>query len=221
LKIRAEIPTLPQLLPERVVRKAVREFHRAGVRGVILDARGNFGGADKLVPLVMGWFVGRRQFYEQVSFYDDRTGRFERAPSGTLWAEPREPAIRGPIAVLVDQQCASSGEGLALIARRRPGGHVVGFYGTYGSFGMSGAEIRLPGGLTVGYPNGRSLDINGAIQLDSDWRLEGGVVPDVRVPVTLENARAQFKDGRDVVLEAAVALMKSSDWPPSATRVGS
>jgi hypothetical protein len=30
----------------------------------------------------------------------------------------------------------------------------------------------------------------------------------VRVPVTLENARAQFKDGHDVVLEAAVALMK-------------
>jgi hypothetical protein len=29
-----------------------------------------------------------------------------------------------------------------------------------------------------------------------------------RVPVTLENARAQFKDGHDVVLEAAVALMK-------------
>lgn len=208
LKIRAELPTLPQLLPERVVGKAVREFDRAQVRGVIIDARANVGGSDKLVPLVMGWFVGERQFYEHASFYDDRTKRFEREPAGTLWTEPRAPAIRGPIAVLVDQQCASSGEGLALIARRRKDGHVVGFYGTYGSFGMSGAEIRMPGELTVGYPDGRSLDVNGDIQLDSDWHLEGGVVPDVRVPVTLENARAQFKEGRDVVLETAVALMK-------------
>jgi carboxyl-terminal processing protease len=208
LKIRAELPTLPQLFPERVVRDAAHAFVRAGVRGVIIDARANVGGSDKLVPLMMGFFVAERQFYEHAAFYDDRTRRFEREPAGTFWTEPRSPAFHGPIAVLVDQQCASSGEGLALVARRRAGGHVVGFYGTYGSFGMSGAEIEMPGGLTVSYPDGRSLDVNGEIQLDSDWRLEGGVVPDVRVPVTLENARAQFKDGRDVVLETAVALMK-------------
>jgi carboxyl-terminal processing protease len=208
LKIRAEIPTLPQPVPDRVVRQAVRAFVQAGVHGVIIDARANFGGADKLVPLFMGWFVGERQFYEHAAFYDDRTGRFERQASGTLWTEPRAPGFHGPIAVLVDPQCASSGEGLALIARRRPGGHVVGYYGTHGSFGMTGAEIRLPGGLTVEYPNGRSLDVHGDIQVDSDWRLQGGVAPDVRVPLTLANARAQFLEGRDVVLQVAIDLVK-------------
>jgi carboxyl-terminal processing protease len=84
----------------------------------------------------------------------------------------------------------------------------VGFYGTYGSFGMSGAEIRMPSGLTVEYPNGRSLDVRGDIQLDSDWRLEGGVTPDVRVPLTLETARAQFLERRDVVLQTAIGLLK-------------
>jgi carboxyl-terminal processing protease len=208
LKIRAELPSLSQPLPERVVRRAVRAFLKAEVRGVVIDARANFGGADKLVPLMMGWFVRERQFYEHAAFYDDRTGHFERKPSGTLWTEPKEPGFYGPIAVLVDPQCASSGEGLALIARRRPGGHVVGFYGTYGSFGMSGAEIRMPSGLTVEYPNGRSLDVHGDIQLDSDWRLEGGVTPDVRVPLTLETARAQFLERRDVVLQTAIGLLK-------------
>ncbi len=208
LKIRAELPSLPQPLPDRIVGRAVRSFLEAKVHGVVIDARANFGGSDKLVPLVMSWFVRERQFYEHASFYDDRTGAFERVPFGTLWTEPREPGFRGPIAVLVDPQCASSGEGLALIARRRPEGHVVGFYATYGSFGMAGAEIRMPEGLTVDYPNGRSLDVRGEIQLDSDWRLEGGVVPDVRVPVTLETARAQYLERRDVVLQAAIDLVK-------------
>jgi hypothetical protein len=31
----------------------------------------------------------------------------------------------------------------------------------------------MSGGLTVEYPGGQSLDENGVVQLDSDWRLEG------------------------------------------------
>jgi carboxyl-terminal processing protease len=73
---------------------------------------------------------------------------------------------------------------------------------------MSGAEVLMPGGLTVDYPNGQSLDANGHVQIDSNWELAGGIAPDVRVPLTMENVRAQFKDGRDVVLETAVRLLR-------------
>lgn len=207
LKIRAEMPTWPQLRPDRLVRRAIEQFVRAGARGIVIDVRGNFGGADKLVPLMMGAFVERRQFYESATFHDDRTHRFEDEPAGTLWTEPREPHFAGPIAVLVDEWCVSSGEGFALVARQREGAHVVGFYGTYGSFAMSGAEVRMPGGLTVEYPNGRSLDANGVVQIDADWRLEGGVAPDIRVPLTFDAVRAQFQEGRDVVLEAALTAL--------------
>jgi carboxyl-terminal processing protease len=208
LKIRGELPTLPQLLPDSTVRRAMNAFVAAGVKGVVVDVRGNIGGADKLVPLMMGYFVDRPVFYEHATLYSDATGRFEREPTGTLWTAPRDPRFRGPLAVLVDDRCVSSGEGFALVARQRAGSHVVGFYGTYGSFGMSGAEVIMPGGLTVGYPNGQSLDANGHIQIDSNWELAGGIAPDVRVPLTLENVRAHFKDGRDVVLETAVSLLK-------------
>jgi carboxyl-terminal processing protease len=66
----------------------------------------------------------------------------------------------------------------------------------------------MPGGLTVGYPNGQSLDANGRVQLDSDERMAGGIAPDVRVPLTMDTVKAQFKDGRDVVLEAAIEILK-------------
>ena len=53
----------------------------------------------------------------------------------------------------------------------------------------------MPGGLTIEYPHGQSLDENGVVQLDGDWRFEGGVTPDIRVPLTMDTVRAQFKDG--------------------------
>jgi carboxyl-terminal processing protease len=68
----------------------------------------------------------------------------------------------------------------------------------------------MPAGLTVSYPGGHSLDVKGVVQLDSDWSLEGGVTPDIRVPLTAESVRAQFKDGRDVVLESAVRALKGA-----------
>jgi carboxyl-terminal processing protease len=208
VKIRAELPTLPQLLPERIVRQAMERFARVGVHGVIIDVRGNFGGADKLVPLMMGFFVDRPYFYERVTLYRPKTGQFEVEPIGTLWTEPREPHLAGPVAVLVDETCVSSGEGFGLVARQLPGAHVVGFHGTYGSFGVSGAEVKMPAGLTVEYPNGRSIDEHGQVQVDSDWRMEGGIVPDVRVPLTLDNVRAQFMGGHDVALDTAIRMMK-------------
>jgi len=210
VKIREEIPTLRQLLPARVMQEAAATFVRAGAKGVVIDVRGNSGGADKLVPRMMGFFVATRQFYEHTTLYDEATSRFERQAFGTLWTEPRTQNFTGPIAVVVDERCISSCEGFALIARRRAGGHVVGFYGTYGSFGMSGAQVLMPSGLTVEYPAGQSLDENGVVQLDGDWRLQGGVTPDIRVPLTPGTVRAQFKDGHDVVLETAIRTLIAS-----------
>ena len=54
VKIRGELPTLPQLLPDSTVRRAMNAFVAAGVTGIVIDVRGNIGGADKLVPLMMG-----------------------------------------------------------------------------------------------------------------------------------------------------------------------
>ena len=93
------------------------------------------------------------------------------------------------------------------MASRRAGAHVVGFHGTYGSFAASGAEVEMPAGLTVEFPVGHSLDANGVVQVDTDWSREGGVPPDIRVPITEETVRAQFKDGHDVVLETAVRTL--------------
>lgn len=87
-----------------------------------------------------------------------------------------------------------------------PNGRVIGFHGTNGSFGMTGGEIKMPGGYTIGYPYGRSVDENGVIQLDSRNGI-GGVAPNPRVPKTLENVLA-FAAGTDVELQYAIEHLR-------------
>jgi carboxyl-terminal processing protease len=66
---------------------------------------------------------------------------------------------------------------------------------------------QLPEGLAFNFLAGRALDANQVIQVDANADGVGGVVPDVRVPMTDETAYAMFVEGRDVVLETAVSTL--------------
>ena len=125
--------------------------------------------------------------------------------------EPQSPRYPGPVAVLVNPGTVSSGEGLAMGIRRSPRARVVGFFGTNGSFVMVGGQIRMPGGILIGYPFGRSVDRDCRIQLDSREGV-GGVAPDVRVPRTLENVLA-FAAGTDVELLHALDCLSEKGDP--------
>jgi carboxyl-terminal processing protease len=208
LRILLELPLLGGLFPDRAVANAVREFVRRDVPGVVIDVRGNGGGADKLVPVMMGHFFDRTTFYERAAFYDSTAHGFVATPKSTLYIQPRTPRYSGPIVALIDNDCVSSCEGVAWAVRQR-GGSVVGWDGTYGSFGMSGATVRMPENLSISYPSGASVDSTGRIQLDSDTTMQGGVAPDVRIPRTFEMVRAQWAEHRDVALERGIALLEA------------
>jgi carboxyl-terminal processing protease len=125
-----------------------------------------------------------------------------------LAIEPKEPHYGGPVAVLIDANTVSSGEGFPMLARRLPKGHVVGLYGTHGSFGMCCGSINLPGNSELLYSVGQSQDANHRVQLEGDQNLQGGVVPDIRVPLTRETVHAMFVEGEDVVLQRAMEALQ-------------
>ena len=214
---------LPAVLPGdhtptlTLFRRAVDEFIAAGVRGVIIDIRGNAGGYDSMPPAFMASFYDRRSLYEYQSYIDPQTGLFQiwlsddatgefTRPGQGLWIEPGDRRYAGPVVALVDNGCISSGEGIALAVKRLPRGKVVGVCGTNGSFGMTGGWALMPGGLSVGWPYGRSLDSRKVVQVDAR-RGEGGVTPDVRVPMTLRNAVRIYR-GDDVVLEYGLRTLR-------------
>jgi carboxyl-terminal processing protease len=191
-----------------IVEQAVAEFAAQDVPGVIIDVRGNPGGTDELVPAMMGHFFTEPDFYEY-KYFDNwlvRLSFFDIAmPVGI---ESKEPRYGGPVAVLIDANTVSSGEGFPMLAQRLPQASVVGVYGTHGSFGMCCATISLPGGAELLYPAGQSQDASRRVQLEGDHNLQGGVVPDVRVPLTRDTVYAMFVQKEDVVLQRAIEALQ-------------
>jgi carboxyl-terminal processing protease len=202
--------------PTRIFLKfqeAINTFVAAGVPGVIFDLRGNYGGSDMLAADLCGFFYTSPSFYEYQEYYDKRTGEFLRITiddSGALVdsivINPQTPHFGGPVVVLVNPATISSGEGPTMGISRLPQGHVIGFHGTNGSFGMVGGNIKMPGGYTISYPFGRSVDRNGVVQLDSRNGI-GGVAPNPRVPKTLANVLA-YAAGTDVELQYAIEYLR-------------
>lgn len=194
-------------------REAITSFIAAGVPGVIVDLRGNYGGSDELAADLCGFFYSSPSFYEYQEYYDKRTGRFLRitvddrsAIVDNLLIKPQNPYFGGPVVALVNPNTKSSGEGIVMGIARLPQGSVIGFHGTNGSFGMTGGEIVMPGEYTIEYPFGRTVDNSGVIQLDSRNGV-GGVAPNPRVPKTLENVLA-FAAGTDVEIQYAIRYLR-------------
>lgn len=74
---------------------------------------------------------------------------------------------------------------------------------------MAGAEVKMPGRITINYPFGQSLDKDKDIQLDSRNGI-GGVSPSIRIPMTEENA-LRIANGEDVELEEALRILMKDE----------
>lgn len=199
-------------------REAVNGFIESGAPGLVIDVRSNDGGSDQMVADMMSLLFEESSFYEYQNWYnadtggleiilvDENTGRFVDPGEG-ITIEPGSPVFEGPVVALVNPACISSGEGIAMSVGRLPNGEVVGFRGTNGSFGMVyGAMIEMPGGYSITYPLGQSLDEDEVVQVESrDGK--GGVSPGVTVPLNAENA-IRAGNGEDVELEYALELLK-------------
>jgi carboxyl-terminal processing protease len=191
------------------IKDAINDFNTAQVPGVIIDVRDNPGGFDMLAALFGSFFYNHTDLYEYASFYNPQSGEFEIIDSFTIYLESQENYYSGPVICLVNAGTASSAEGVPMAIKRLPQGHVLGLYGTSGIFGLTSGETLMPGGLTINYPLGRSLDENYNIQLDSDSTKKGGVIPDIRIPLTVENMNAIYIDSVDVELDSAIAYLNS------------
>lgn len=196
-------------------RKTIDGFIDMKVAGIIIDVRGNAGGSDQMTADMLASFYASRVLYEYQTWYNALTGKLEvrllddktnqMVPEQGLYIEPLPKRYDGPVVALVNNGCVSSGEGVALGIKNLPNGKVVGFYGTNGSFGMSGDKAGMPGGYIVDWPFGQSLDSNRVVQLDSRNGV-GGVLPNMKVPMTLENA-LRAASGQDVELEYALQVL--------------
>jgi carboxyl-terminal processing protease len=211
IRIKFELPALFDLHPERTVARALERFRAENVQGLVLDVRGNIGGQDSMIARLADFFQRRERFYEMAAVYDPETRRFLPHPETTVRLIPQEPRWEGKVAVLVDAETLSSGEGIPLALRGLPGVALFGWHGTQGSFGINQKTVLLPGGLKLVFPQAPSLDVRGQIQVDSDASGLGGIPPDHRAPLDEAAFDAAYGQGKDVVLETAVRWLKRID----------
>ncbi len=152
--------------------------------GFIVDLRGNPGGLGIMATGMAGWFIDKPN--QQLGVMQTRQGPLK------FVVNPRAPAYRKPLAILVDGTSASTSEilagGLQALGRAR-------------IFGSKTAGAALPS-LIDQLPNGDAFQHANANYISESGRtLEGaGVTPDVDVIPS----RAALLAGRDPVLDAAV-----------------
>jgi carboxyl-terminal processing protease len=174
------------------------ELHNAP--GLIIDLRGNPGGAVHAVNLLLSRFFTQRT---ELGRATTRTGAPVSLFLGALEViqlkrvvDGDPDAYRGPVVILVNGGSASGSElfagsmqavGRAKVVGQASCGCLLGFLG----------YARIPGGADLAYSEVGFVLANG-------HKVEGeGVIPDDPVPLTLSDLRL----GRDRALEEAQALL--------------
>jgi carboxyl-terminal processing protease len=149
------------------VRQALLSLRPAGVRGIVLDLRGNPGGYVEAAQTIASEFLGHG-----VVAYEQRSDR-SLVPLDVI---PGKQIVHVPVAVLVDEQTASAAEITA--AALRDDGHAV-LVGTrtYGKGSMQsvyslgdGSTVRITDRLWL-TPHKKSIN---RVGLQPDLRVSGG-----------------------------------------------
>lgn len=176
-------------VPERFT-SAMETLIAAGVRGVVLDLRGNPGGVAPMAMGMAGHFIGQRGQSLGVL-------RFREA-TWNLLVNPRAALFTGPLAVLVDGLSASTSEIMAVGLQKLGRARI---------FGETSAGMALPS-TWERLPNGDLMQfVTGDYTASDGTRPEReGVHPDEPTPLTREALLA----GRDPALDAARAWILSA-----------
>ena len=191
------------VLSIQVWERAIKYFKDNNIPGVILDMRNNGGGNGWLADQMAAYFFDKETVVGNTAYYNKGSGSFYMDPGDqTSMIPPRSDLqFSGPVAVLVGPSCASACEFFSYDMTINNRASIVGQYPTEGA-GGSVEPFMMPENISAQMTFGRAVDAQGNIHLEGK-----GVVPTVKVPVTLDTLK-QESNGADVVLDAAVAYLK-------------
>ena len=186
------------VLSIQVWERAIKYFNDNQIPGVILDLRNNGGGSGWLADQMAAYFFDKEIVVGNSAQYSKATGEFYMDPGNeAIMIPPRaELQYSGPVVVMVGPNCASACEFFSYNMTINNRAVIVGQYPSEGA-GGSVEDFLMPEDITVQLTIGRAVGVEGDIHLEGT-----GVVPDVRVPVTLDTLKKEA-NGEDVVLAAA------------------
>ena len=159
----------------------------SGMRGLVIDIRGNPGGMH-----VVGEGIASKFVHETTRFSVFR----DRDSTSYAYVEPSPPIFDGPIVILIDVMNGSASERFSGCMQSIGRAVVIGERSP-GSVGPSDMK-RLPNGAALMYLIAQSLTPDGVV-------LEGhGVIPDIEVSLD----RSALLGGTDAQLERAISYLQ-------------
>jgi hypothetical protein len=167
----------------------------ADAKALILDLRTNGdGGTPDYVSPLAGCFIDQPVVYGRETLA--AVGASDE-PARELQLEPNTggPRFRGPVAVLIGPLDHGNTEWLALMMKQVPSCVLIGEK-TSGMLGTD-EKLDLGNGVTVSLPKY-------APRLPDGTDVSAGVQPDIEVKAT----QADFDEGRDPVLDAALKILR-------------
>lgn len=165
----------------------------AGVRGLVVDVRGNGGGDDRNGEAIAGRFADAMYLYRRIRFRDG-PGHGDLGPFIDSFIAPTGvESFLGPVAVLTNRSTISSAESLVLAFAVLPNAMSFGDYTGGGSANPEQKQLA----------NGWLYTVSRWIEYRPDGTTyEGvGIAPDTRLDITL----ADMAVSRDTILDAAIA----------------
>jgi C-terminal processing protease CtpA/Prc len=188
-----------EVLTIQLWERMIKFMNENQVPGLVLDMRFNGGGSGFIADQMAAYFFDEQLELGNTALWDESVGDFYVDPNtpDVFYPPPEELRFHGKIAVLVAPSCSSACEFFANDMTFQDRAIIVGQYPTGGLAG-SVKDFNMPDGVTVRFPIGRPLDLEGNVIIEGV-----GVVPDVKVPVN----EATLLGGGDPVLDAAVEAL--------------
>jgi hypothetical protein len=145
------------------VQAAIAERLREKPCGWVVDLRGNGGGNIWAMLAGVGPILGEGNLGKSGHYYEDGKAGVRDDPGYPDYAKTKSPAVHlaasPPVAVLIDRDTGSSGEGIAIDFEGRPETHLFGEF----TFGAATATFpyELSDGATIYLVIGAMKDRNG------------------------------------------------------------
>lgn len=182
--------------------RMLSQANTAEIPAIIIDMRNNGGGRGFLADQMAAYFFDEVLILGTAGAYDESIGEFFFDPESEEQFILPDEDLRydGEVVVLVSPNCASACEFFSYNMTLQDRATII---GQYPSAGLGGGveQFFMPDNISIQMTRSRAVDSDGEIHIEGI-----GVVPDVRVPVTIETL---FSD-EDVVLQAALDYLNTT-----------
>lgn len=190
----------------------IEELKSKGMEYLVIDIRNNVGGYDNVAGALASLFTTEKKHLCAFG-YEDAQG-YHITENEYIFPDGRYKDL--PVAVLVNAQCVSAGDGMAKFLGDCENVTLMGITSSGGVNQNNGGMIYLTKNISVSYPIALTLSSEGVPLIDTDNTRESRIPLEVKIPFTKEMAlKMNVTDGEDPQLDYAVRYLENRGKAPA------